>query len=197
MLHATPGAFVTHVNNRGDREALQQSFKVVNPTMASGVCGGRYYPDEDTLESMRSGALSSQWTLLTQSPNVTAANFYNEIGDLDPDNGDHLLVCLGGDFTASGQSNLPYRGVDSTYVNRHCEDSDVINDPDTGLPIAVTTNTTLCNHYEPEEVAQIPHITQNVKAALDFLGKDDDGFFLMYEQGDIGTLRSLRLDLAL
>lgn len=26
---------------------------------------------------------------------------------------------------------------------------------------------------------------EHVKEALKFLGKDDDGFFLMYEQGDI------------
>jgi alkaline phosphatase len=191
MLHATPGAFITHVNFRGDREALQKSFNVVNPTMASGVCGGRYYPDEYTLESMRSGALSRQWTLLTQNPNVTAAEFYDDIGELDPDNGDHLLVCLGGDFTASGESNLPYRGVDSNYANRHCEDGEVTKDPDTGLPIGVTVNVSLCNHYEPQEVAQIPHITDTVKAALDFLGKDDDGFFFMYEQGDIGMFDSV------
>lgn len=62
-------------------------------------------------------------------------------------------------------------------------------DPDTNLPIGVEVNSTICNHYEPEEVEQIPHISDNVKAALDFLGKDDDGFFLMYEQGDIGTYR--------
>lgn len=188
MFHATPGAFITHVNARSDRESLRQSFNNVNPTYTAGVCGGRYYPDEETLESMKSGALSSQWTFLAQNPNVTAAEFYNGIGDLDPDNGDHLLVCWGGDFTPSGQSNLPYRGVDSTYVDRHCSDSEVVSDPDTGLPIGVTVEASMCNHYEPEEVAQIPHISDSVQAALDFLGKDDDGFFLMYEQGDIGML---------
>jgi alkaline phosphatase len=34
-------------------------------------------------------------------------------------------------------------------------------------------------------VEHIPTIQQNVKAALDVLSKDDEGFFLMYEQGDI------------
>jgi alkaline phosphatase len=106
---------------------------------------------------------------------------------LDPDNGDHLLVCVGGDFTASGQSNLPYRGVDSTYGNRFCSSGEAVLDPDTGLPISINPTSTKCNHYSQEEIAQIPHISTNVLEALDFLGKDDDGFFLMYEQGDVST----------
>ena len=114
-------------------------------------------------------------------------DFYNSITGLDPDNGDHLLVCVGGDFTPSGQSNMPYRGVDSTYSNRWCSSSESIIDPDTGLPIGVnvTTSEDLCNHYSPEELKHVPKIQDNVKAALEFLSKDDDGFFLMYEQGDI------------
>ena len=114
-------------------------------------------------------------------------NFYDSIEGLDPDNGDHLLVCLGGDYTESAQSNLPYRGIDSTFQSRWCSNGTAILDPDTGLPIGVnlTTPDELCNHYSQEEIKHIPHITQNVQAALDFLGKDDDGFFLMYEQGDV------------
>lgn len=87
---------------------------------------------------------------------------------------------------------MPYRGVDSSYSNRHCSSGEEIVDPDTGDVIGVkhTTPDELCNHYEPEEIAQIPHISDNVKAALDFLGKDDDGFFLMYEQGDVSLVVS-------
>ena len=83
---------------------------------------------------------------------------------------------------------MPYRGLDSNYTVRHCPETEVLLDPDTNLPIGVEVNSTTCNHYEPEEVEQIPHISDNVKAALDCLGQDADGFFLMYEQGDIGTL---------
>jgi hypothetical protein len=72
MLHATPGAFVSHTNNRSDRDSLRRSFERVNPTMASGVCGGRYYPFPETLQSMRDGTLSSQWTLLEQRSDVLA-----------------------------------------------------------------------------------------------------------------------------
>jgi alkaline phosphatase len=187
MLHATPGAFVVHSNNRSNRDQLRRSFMEVNPTFSSGVCGGRYYPTEEALESMRTGALSSQWTFLEQMEGISADDFYTNAQDLDPDNGDHLLVCVGGDFTASGQSNLPYRGVDSTYSNRYCSSGEAVRDPDTGLPISITPTATKCNHYEPEEIAQIPHISKNVVEALEFLGKDDDGFFLMYEQGDVSA----------
>ncbi len=48
-----------------------------------------------------------------------------------------------------------------------------------------TTSAELCNHYSPEEVAQLPTMAEHVKQAVEFLGKDKDGFFLMYEQGDI------------
>ena len=101
-----------------------------------------------------------------------------------------MFVCLGGDFTPSGEQNLPYRGVDSSYGNRYCSSGEVLIDDDSGevIGINLTTPEELCNHYEPEEIAQIPRITQNVKAALDFLGKDDDGFFLMYEQGDVSRV---------
>lgn len=105
---------------------------------------------------------------------------------MDPDDGDHVFVCLGGEFTQSKQQNLPYRGVDSNYALRSCSEATVIRDPDTNLPIDVNiTRTKTCNHYEADEIAQIPNITANVMASLDFLSKDDQGFFLMYEQGDI------------
>ena len=49
----------------------------------------------------------------------------------------------------------------------------------------ITTPEEVCDHYPPEAVSHIPTIQQSVKAALDVLSKDDDGSFLMYEQGDI------------
>lgn len=187
MFHASPGAFIIHTNNRSNRDQLRKSWLNTNPTFVSGTCGGRYYPFEEDLQSMRDGALSSQWTLLEQNNMTLAEDFYNTIGDLDPDNGDHLMVCLGGDFTPSGEQNMPYRGVDSTYGNRWCSSGSRITDPDTELTVGVevTTPEELCNHYEPEELKHIPKMQENVAAALEFLSKDDDGFFLMYEQGDI------------
>lgn len=72
MFHATPGAFVIHSNSRSNRDQLRTSWKSVNPTMISGVCGGRYYPFEEDLQSMRDGSLSSMWTLFEQN-NMTLA----------------------------------------------------------------------------------------------------------------------------
>jgi alkaline phosphatase len=72
MFHATPAAFVIHSNNRSDRDKLRKSFLEANPTMISGVCAGRYYPAETTLESMTNGALSGEWTFLSQSTDVLA-----------------------------------------------------------------------------------------------------------------------------
>ena len=114
-------------------------------------------------------------------------DFYDIIEDLDPNNGDHLFVCLGGDYTVSKNDNMPYRGVDSTFSERYCSSGEAIVDPDTGLTIGVnlTTAEEVCNHYEFDEIEHIPTIQQNVQAALDVLSKDEDGFFLMYEQGDI------------
>ena len=77
-------------------------------------------------------------------------------------------------------------GLDSTYANRYCSKGSVDVDED-GTPTGVkaTTSDELCDHYSPEEVAQLPTMAEHVKAAVDFLGKDEDGFFLMFEQGDI------------
>jgi alkaline phosphatase len=72
MFHATPGAFIIHTNFRSDRDSLRRSFERVNPTMASGACGGRYYPYPETLQSMRNGTLSSSWTFLEQNADVSA-----------------------------------------------------------------------------------------------------------------------------
>ena len=72
VFHATPGSFILHTNYRKDGDGMRRSFLQVNPTMVSGVCASRYQPYPETLESMRNGALSSEWTLLTQD-NVTLA----------------------------------------------------------------------------------------------------------------------------
>ena len=190
MFHATPAAFIIHSNNRSNRDQLRRSFLEGNPTMVSGVCGSRYYPAEGTLTSMINGTLSAEWTFLSQSTDVLAEAFYNPMTDLDPDNGDKVLVCLGGDFTANPQNNLPFRGVDSTYSSRHCSSGSVSTDPDSMKPTGVvaTTPDELCNHYSPEEIENIPTATENVMATLEFLAKDDDGLFMMYEQGDVSIV---------
>mmetsp|Transcript_25312 Transcript_25312/g.31922 ORF Transcript_25312/g.31922 Transcript_25312/m.31922 type:complete len:683 (+) Transcript_25312:98-2146(+) len=187
VLHATPGSFVVHSNYRKNGEQMQKSFEKVNPTYAAGGCASRYQPSEEHKDKMREGgSLSHQWTLIEQSPDVMAADFYAPLAGLDPNDDQHVMVCYGGGYTASGQSNAPYRGLDSTYSNRYCSSGDVETDSD-GVIVGVTATTSdeLCDHYSPEEVEQLPTMAEHVKAAVEYLGKDEDGFFLMYEQGDI------------
>ena len=50
-----------------------------------------------------------QWTLIEQSPDVAAADFYAPLEGLSPNDDQHVMVCWGGSYTASGQSNAPYR----------------------------------------------------------------------------------------
>ena len=186
VLHATPGAFVTHSNYRKNTLQLQNGFKEVNPTFAAGGCISRYQPSDEHKQMMIDGALSNEWTFLATNPNITAEDFYAPIQDLDPDDDQHIMVCLGGEYTESGQSNMPYRGLDSSYSQRWCSSGETDFDED-GKPVGVnvTTSDELCDHYTPEEVATIPKMAESVKQAINFLGKDDDGFFMMYEQGDI------------
>lgn len=74
VLHATPGSFVVHSNNRNNGPQMQRSFEKTNPTYAAGTCSGRTAPSPDHLNKMRpGGSLSSQWTLIEQNPDVTAA----------------------------------------------------------------------------------------------------------------------------
>jgi alkaline phosphatase len=79
VLHATPGAFVTHSNNRRNGGQLQASFADVNPTFASGACQSSYQPsDEMKAAMMKGGSLSSQWTFLYQGMEGSDAdNFYD------------------------------------------------------------------------------------------------------------------------
>jgi hypothetical protein len=80
--------------------------------------------------------------------------------------------------------------VDSTYSNRHCSSGTAVIDDETELPVGVnvTTSEDLCNHYEQEEIKHIPNAAKNVMETLEFLAKDDDGFFMMYEQGDVSIV---------
>lgn len=79
VLHATPGAFVSHSNNRRNGAQLQASFMDVNPTLTAGACAGSTQPSEEMKKAMMDGgSLSSQWTFLYQGKDgSTAENFYD------------------------------------------------------------------------------------------------------------------------
>ena len=189
ILHATPGAFVTHTNYRKNTHHLQDGFRETQPAWAMGTCASRYQPTEELKMSMVNGSLSSSHTFLYQDPAVLAENFYDAIQDKDPDNGDHVLACFAGQYSTGVENdapleNMPYRGLDSSYNNRRCSAGIVEKDED-DVTLSITPNSTICNHWPEEELVNVPVMKEHVKEALNFLGKDDDGFFLMYEQGDI------------
>jgi alkaline phosphatase len=191
LLHATPAAFVTHTNSRTNNVQLADSFKAVNPTYAAGTCSSSTSPGEKHKTSMlEGGSLSNQWTFLYQGKNnATAANLYDPIQSLDPDDDKHVLVCLGGQYTASKQINLPFRGLDSGYSNRWCSSATAVKDA-SGATISYIPNSKKCDHYSSNERAQIPVMSKNVEEALKFLSKDNEGFFMMYEQGDVSEKES-------
>jgi len=186
VLHATPAAFITHSNNRNNGPQMQRNMRSVNPSYVSGTCSSYTQPSAEFKTLIYNGTLKDQWTFLYQKPDVLKEDFYTPIQDLDPDDNKHVLVCLAGDYTASKQSNLPFRGVDSSYSGRWCSAGTVTKDPATNKSkVVATTKDTLCDHFSKDEIKNIPHITTNVAEALKFLSKDKDGFFLMYEQGDV------------
>lgn len=189
ILHATPAAFVSHSNNRNSGFQLGKSFETVNPTYASGTCAASgTVPSTAHRNSMLpGGSLSSQWTFLYQGINGSvASNFYDPIQGLDPDDGKHVLACFGGQYTAVAKSegNMPFRGLDSSYTNRWCSRGSVVRNAN-NVAIGVVPTTQKCDHYNAAERAQIPTMAKQVEEGLKFLAKDNQGFFMMYEQGDI------------
>jgi alkaline phosphatase len=195
ILHATPAAFVSHSNNRNSGFQLGKSFENVNPTYASGTCAasGTVPAVSHRTAMLPGGPLSSQWTFLYQGiNNSTAENFYDPIQSLDPDDGKHVLACFGGQYTAVAKSegNMPYRGVDSSYSNRWCSRGSAVRDANNTL-IGIVPTTQKCDHYNAAEKAQIPRMVKQVEEAIKFLGKDNQGFFMMYEQGDVSCFSAI------
>ena len=104
------------------------------------------------------------------------------ISNLDPDNGDRLFAAYSGGLDSNIQ-NLPWRTADSDYdalglngypVGNSDYKSQVANNSltaDSAAGIAIRN-----------ENATIVEMTE---ASLNFLGKDDQGFFLLVEIGDL------------
>ena len=182
ILHATPAAFVAHSNNRQNHYELRRSFRKTNPTLAMGTCADNLFPTDWDLRNMGDEPEGANWAFFESKSNVTANKFYDGIGALHPDQGDHVLACLG------TEKNTPYRGTDSSYSGRRCKNG--IVQRNAGLPTGVLSNAQVCNRNKPLSVDQIPHMSHNVKTALEFLSKDDQGMFLVYEQGDVSALLS-------
>lgn len=84
---------------------------------------------------------------------------------------------------------MPFRGLDSGYTDRWCSSAAQILSTDSVL-IGYRPTSERCDHFSAADIQQIPKMAVNVREAIKFLGKDNDGFFMMYEQGDVRFVAS-------
>jgi len=187
MLHATPAAFISHSNHRNNGPQLQRTMmETVNPTLAIGNCNGRNYPggrfgvehDIDYQARIADGYYG-KWTVLRNEIGKPADQALAPMATMDPDDGHKVMGCF-----PDQASNMPYRGVDSTYSDAVQQNLEAVRDA-AGNVIALNHLNEMGHAYTPDELASIPKMKDIVKHSIEFLGKSDKGFFLMYEQGDI------------
>jgi alkaline phosphatase len=208
LSHATPAALAAHVNNRNDYDddypetdtILQQMLLQTQPDLILG--GG--HPLDLNNETDTSGEFNYQFIAestynhLVENPTdnrygytflergVDAGETLLEtVAELNPEDGDRLLGLYG----ARGQNgNLPIRTADSDYSNTgldmfsHRSSQRAGELPDTVRPLAEGET---IDQFIERELNENPDFLEMTQASLDFLSKDEDGFFLMVEQGDM------------
>lgn len=194
MLHATPAAFISHSNHRNNGPQMQRTMmEVVNPSFAAGACVSRNYPggrfgtehNIDYMSKIMNGDYG-KWTVVRNEVNKSAADLLAEFDAVgDPDDGHKILACL----PDAPYFNYPYRGVDSSYSDAHQLNSfgDVAEYDEDGNAIGIKeeVEAEIGHQWTPEMLSTMPKMAEVVQKAVEFLSKDDDGFFLMYEQGDV------------
>ncbi|MGF1588720.1 MAG: alkaline phosphatase [Pleurocapsa sp.] len=208
ISHATPASPTAHVNNRDDYDddfpendtILQQMLLEIQPDLVLG--GG--HPLDLNNSTDTSGELEyrfiaeSTYNHLVENPtdNRYGYNFLERgvdagetlmstAAELNPEEGDRLLGLYG----ARGQNgNLPIRTADSDYSNTgldmfsHRSSQLAETLPDTIRPLAEGET---IDQFIEREVNENPSFLEMTQASLDFLSKDEDGFFMMVEQGDM------------
>ncbi len=207
--HATPGAAAANVNRRNKYDAdfpsldniLQQELRVYQPDVILG--GGHPFSNpadplpngvepnttnefiaRSTYEELSNNPTSNRYgyTFLergTDAAEVLAAT----AAEIDPNNGGRLLGLYG----ARGQNgNLPVSSADGDYSTTGLDMFSV--NTSRGLR-QDTTRPLLAGETDDSFIAternQNPTLENLTTAALDVLGKDKDGFWLMVEGGDI------------
>ncbi|WP_082690191.1 alkaline phosphatase [Leptolyngbya sp. NIES-2104] len=207
--HATPGAAAATVNRRAKYDSefpdidsiLQQELRIYQPTVLLG--GGHPLsntrdplPDgveppntfefitDDTYQYLRDNPTANRYgyTFLERGENA-AGTLADTATNLDPNAGDRLLGLYG----ARGQNgNLPVSTANGDYSRTGLDMFSVFTtqglNPDTKRPL-LPGETDF--EFISREVNENPTLQQLSKAALDVLGKDEDGFWLMIEGGDI------------
>ncbi len=207
--HATPGAAAANVNRRNKYDAdfpsldniLQQELRVYQPDVILG--GGHPFSNpadplpngvepntsneyiaKSTYEELSNNPTSNRYgyTFLERDTDA-AAVLADTAAAIDPNNGDRLLGLYG----ARGQNgNLPVSSADGDYSTTGLDMFSV--NTSQGLR-QDTTRPLLAGETDASFIAternQNPTLENLTTAALDVLGKDKDGFWLMVEGGDI------------
>ncbi|MDC0833929.1 Alkaline phosphatase [Geitlerinema sp. FC II] len=210
--HATPGAAEAAVNLRQKRDlgpdnldsTLQQALRIVMPDL---ILGGGHpdaagddpipegvepptsdtYVKEDTYAALTDPSdpnfgLYSAYTFLERGPNA-ASILASTAASLDPDNGDRLFGLYG----ARGQNgNIPINSADGTYARTGLNNFSVFSsqglEPDTQRPLVGSETD---EAFLTTELDYNPTLKELTDSAIEFLSKDDEGFWLMVEGGDI------------
>ncbi|MFN6525822.1 esterase-like activity of phytase family protein [Nostoc sp. ChiSLP03a] len=209
--HATPAAAAANVNRRSKYDAdypaldniLQQQLRVYQPTVLLGGGHPLSAPGDllpNGVEPNRSNEYISQSTYTELSTKPTN-NIYDytflERGEnaaqklaqtaatIDPEKGDRLFGLYG----ARGQNgNLPVSSANGDYSTTGLDMFSVFTNQGDNTKVD-TTRPLLPGETDAsfiaKEVNENPTLKDLTSAALDALGKDPDGFWLMVEGGDI------------
>ncbi|MEH2367229.1 esterase-like activity of phytase family protein [Nostoc sp.] len=209
--HATPAAAAANVNRRSKYDAdypaldniLQQQLRVYQPTVLLG--GGHplsapgdllpagvepntsnEYISQSTYTELSTKPTNNlyDYTFLERGENA-AQKLAETAATIDPEKGDRLFGLYG----ARGQNgNLPVSSANGDYSTTGLDMFSVFTNQGDNAKVD-TTRPLLPGETDAsfiaKEVNENPTLNDLTNAALDVLGKDPDGFWLMVEGGDI------------
>jgi alkaline phosphatase len=208
--HATPGAAAANVNRRqkydGDYPTLdnilQQELRIYQPTV---ILGGGHpltgasnqslptgvepphkfnYITKSTYQELKENPTQNRYDYTFLERGKDAAEKLQAVANkLDPNQKDRLLGLYG----ARGQEgNLPVSTANGDYSNTGLSIFSLYSsqgkNPDTTRPLL---NGETDTSFIAREINENPTLQDLTSAALEVLGKDKDGFWLMVEGGDI------------
>lgn len=188
ITHATPAAAYAHTNSRLKYDApfpaldniLQQGLRHSLPTVLLGgghpvEVSGEQYITPETVAALRDPTDPNGYgyTFVERGPNA-AATLSTVAAGIDPEAGERLLGLYG----ARGQSgNLPWQTASGDFSNTGLYGRTATTRPlDPGETDA---------QFIAREINENPTLSELTQAALDVLGKDEDGFFALIEGGAI------------